>query len=65
MLGESQPSNDEYTIFEGTDDRGTFGKFIMGSGSSYDSQTRMAYGTRRYEITPKDGEMFSVIQRSC
>jgi len=62
MLGESPSSNDEYTIFEGTDDRGTFGKFIMGSGGSYDSQTRMFSGARRYEITPKDGEMFSVIK---
>ncbi|MCL2404863.1 MAG: class I SAM-dependent methyltransferase [Defluviitaleaceae bacterium] len=60
MLGEPQPGGEEYTIFEGIDDFGTHGKFIMGSGGSYDSQTRIAHGTRRYEITPKDGEMFSI-----
>jgi SAM-dependent methyltransferase len=59
MRGESYSGGKEYTIFEGTDDLGTFGKFIMGSGS-YDSQTRIAPGTRRYEITPKNGETFSV-----
>jgi len=62
IRGESKSNNDEFTIFEGTDDRGTFGKFIMESGGSYDSQTRIAPGTRRYEITPKDGEMFSIIK---
>lgn len=65
MLGESQSnSGEEYTIFEGTDDLGTFGKFIMGGGGTYNSQTRIANGTRRYEITPKNGEMFSVTKKS-
>jgi len=50
---------EERIIFEGIDDLGTYGKFIMVSGE-YDSKTRIDKSYRRYEITPKDGEMFSV-----
>jgi SAM-dependent methyltransferase len=61
---DSTPDPDkEWVCFEGTDDLGTYGKYIVESGA-YDSKTRMAKGTRRYEITPKDGEPFAVTQPS-
>ena len=50
---------DEWTIFEGIDDIGTYGKYILVSGES-DKETRIDRSGRRYEITPKDGEMFIV-----
>lgn len=50
---------EERIIFEGIDDLGTAGKFIMVSGE-YNSKTRIDKSYRRYEITPKDGELFSV-----
>ena len=55
----SSSKGEERVLFEGTDDLGTYGKFIM-LGGTYDSQTRINRGQRRYEITPKNGEMFSV-----
>jgi len=49
---------EERVIFEGTDDRGTYGKFVAVSGD-YSSETRIDKSTRRYEITPKGREMFT------
>jgi len=57
----SEPS--ERVLFEGTDDRGTYGKYILVAGE-YSSQTRIDKSYRRYEITPKNGEMFSVTKES-
>jgi SAM-dependent methyltransferase len=48
----------EWTCFEGTDDLGTYGKYIVISGD-YDSQTHIDRSFRRYEITPKNGEIFT------
>lgn len=44
----------EWVIFEGTDDRGTYGKFIL-EGGDYSSETRIDSSGRRYEITPHGG----------
>jgi len=52
---------EERAIFEGADDHGTYGKFILVEGE-YNSKTRMDKSYRRYEITPKDGETFTVIK---
>lgn len=49
----------EWVCFEGTDDLGTYGKYIVISGD-YSKQTCIDKGYRRFEITPKDGEMFSI-----
>ena len=51
----------ERIIFEGADDLGTYGKYVA-IGGEYDSATRINRDSRRYEITPKGGEMF-VIER--
>jgi len=51
--------NNDRVALEGTDDIGTFGKYIVISGG-YDSKTRVNKGSRRYEITPKGGETFTV-----
>ena len=56
---EDEDKFDEWTIFEGTDDIGTYGKFIM-MGDCCVNGKRM--GRRRYEITPKNSETFSVIK---
>lgn len=49
----------EWVCFKGTDDLGTFGKFIV-IGGEYDSQTCISKDNRRYEITPKNSEMYSI-----
>lgn len=48
----------EWVCFEGTDDLGTHGKYIIISGD-YSNETHIDTSYRRFEITPKDGEMFS------
>jgi SAM-dependent methyltransferase len=48
---EDPDNKREWVCFEGTDDRGTFGKYIVASGE-YDPVTRMDRSSRRYEITP-------------
>ena len=49
----------EWTIFEGIDDIGTYGRFIM-MNDDY-SDKAQARARRRFEITPKNGETFSFI----
>ncbi|MCL2772305.1 MAG: class I SAM-dependent methyltransferase [Oscillospiraceae bacterium] len=59
---DSSPEHDkEWIVFEGTDDLGTYGKYIVMSGE-YSSKTRINKGERRYEITPNGGEMFAVVK---
>jgi len=53
----------EWVCFEGTDDLGTYGKYIVISGD-YSNQTHINKSYRRYEIIPKDGEMFSFETKS-
>jgi len=61
---DSKPGKkDEWVCFEGTDDLGTYGKYIVGGGE-YSKKTRIGKGNRRYEITPKDGGDFSVTTQS-
>ena len=58
-LTETEKDIKEWTIFEGTDDIGTYGKFIMMCDKYTDGKFMQR---RRYEITPKDGETFSIIK---
>ena len=48
----------EWVCFEGTDNLGTYGRYIVISGD-YNSKTCIDRGLRRYEITPENSEMFS------
>jgi SAM-dependent methyltransferase len=52
----------EWVCFEGSDDRGTYGKYIVLSGN-YDSHTRVDRSGRRYEIAPRGSEAF-VMERN-
>ena len=52
-----EPANTEWVCFEGEDDCGTYGKYIVVSGAVND-RTRVVTGSRRWEITTKDGEAF-------
>lgn len=47
-------------VFEGTDDWGTYGRYLGGGGGSYDSKTRIDISGRDYEITPQNGDPFTV-----
>lgn len=49
---------DEWVYFEGTDDLGTYGKFIV-MGSPLDVAKRNDYSDRRLEITPRDRAPFA------
>lgn len=53
---ETSSNRREWICFEGTDDRGTYGKYIIISGD-YSPETRIDRSRRRYEITPAGGEM--------
>lgn len=52
---ESSDYKKEWVCFEGTDDRGTYGKYIVVSGD-YTADTRIDRSSRRYEITPVCGK---------
>jgi len=56
-LSEWIPANTEWVCFEGTDDRGTFGRYVVANGTAGD-RTRIAAGRRRWEINPAEGEKF-------
>ena len=56
---QADENQSEWVCFEGIDNLGTHGKYIVISGE-YDSNTRIDKSYRRYEITPKDGKLFSV-----
>lgn len=51
---ESSDHKREWVCFEGTDDWGTYGKYIVVSGEY--SDTRIDRSSRRYEITPVCGK---------
>ena len=56
-LDESHEYKDpEWTIFEGTDDRNIFGKFIMCTNGYYDKNTQMNYCNRKIELNLPNGE---------
>jgi len=58
---ESSGNKREWVCFEGMDDRGTYGKYIV-VGGDYSANTRIDRSSRRYEITPANGntEIFEV-----
>lgn len=49
----------EWVCFDGNDDRGTYGRYIVLRGTC-DEHTRMVRCGNRYEITPRVGEPFSI-----
>ncbi len=52
-------SDGEWTVFEGVDDRGTYGKFIVVGGEYDVISQRDKRSSRRYEITPASGNTFT------
>jgi SAM-dependent methyltransferase len=48
--------NFERIVFEGYDDRGTYGKYLISSGGSYDKDTQISYGKRKIELVLPNGE---------
>jgi SAM-dependent methyltransferase len=50
------PNRKERIVFEGYDDRGTYGKYIICIGGNYDKDTQMAYGKRKIELVLQNGE---------
>lgn len=52
-----EPANTEWVCFEGTDDAGTFGRYIVVSGTAND-RTRIVTGSRRWEMKTAEGEAF-------
>lgn len=56
---QSEDDRREWVCFEGIDDRGTYGKFVVVSGD-YSRRTRVDRSFRRYEITPAEGQPFVV-----
>ena len=53
---DNKSESPEWVIFEGYDDKGINGKFIMCAGSSYNKNTQMSYGNRRIELFSGNGE---------
>ena len=51
-----EPNSSEWVIFEGTDDRNIYGKFIMSAGGYYDINKQMNYGKRKIELVLPNGE---------
>lgn len=57
------PANKEWVCFEGCDDHGTLGRYIVINGTT-NNRTRIVNGGRRWEITPKEGESFIFTENS-
>ena len=53
----------EWVCFEGSDDQGTYGRYIVVHGTVND-RTRTVKGKRRYEITPRADDPFVVVTDS-
>lgn len=51
------PANTEWVCFDGSDDQGTYGKYIVINETASD-RTRIVTGSRRWEMVPKNGEPF-------
>jgi SAM-dependent methyltransferase len=47
---------EDRTIFEGYDDKGVYGKYILCNGEEYNKVTRMVHGKRRIELILQNGE---------
>jgi hypothetical protein len=50
------PAPEERVIFEGYDDRGVYGKYIICAGGSYDRDAQICYVKRKIELVLKNGE---------
>lgn len=57
-IAKWHPAKDEWVCFEGTDDRGTFGRYIIIPGTA-NNRSRTVTGSRRWEIFPRNGEAFT------
>ena len=53
------PETQERAIFEGTDERGIYGKFSLCAGEQYDPQSQMVTGKRRLDLILPSGQKFS------
>ena len=62
-LSKWSPANTEWVCFEGCDDQGTYGKYIVVNGTA-DDHTRIVNGGRRWEITPANGNPFVYTKNS-
>lgn len=62
-VGRWSPADHEWVCFEGTDDRGVFGRYIVVNGP-VNNATRTVSGSRRWEMRPAQGEPFSVVTDS-
>jgi SAM-dependent methyltransferase len=51
-----EPILEERVVFEGYDDKGIYGKYIICKGGRYDIATQMAYGKRKIELLLQNGE---------
>mgnify|MGYP003294592988 CR=1 FL=1 len=56
-------SGEEYVCFEGMDDCGVHGRYLIGPTSA-DERSRSVKGVRRYEITLQNGKCFSAQTKS-
>ena len=56
--GSPQPLNEGWVCFEGTDDWGTFGRYIV-MGDEETDRPRLMKCHRRYELAPREGEPFT------
>ena len=50
------PTKEDRVLFEGYDDKGVYGKYIICRGGEYNKITQMTYGKRRIELILPDGE---------
>jgi SAM-dependent methyltransferase len=50
------PSQEERVVFEGHDDKGIYGKYIICKGGGYNKDTQMSLGKRKIELVLKNGE---------
>lgn len=63
VLSKWAPANREWVCFEGEDDRGTYGRYIVKDGTVDDRQ-RIITGERRWEMKTAQGENFVHTEKS-
>jgi len=52
------PSKEDRIIFEGYDDKGIYGKYILCAGGEYNKDTHMCFEKRRIELILQNGEKY-------